>query len=320
MGYGQALGYCIQFRPYAGKDAVFTEYGDIGLGLGAAVVAHLLKMLPPHPGSNYHAVMDNFFTSTKLIRYLQLKSIAATGTVRLCGMENPPLKDVKMMEKEARGASDVAVDANINMAAVRWKDNKIVNVLSTFAGKEPVQKVKRYSQEAKKRIDIPQPKVVHVYNRYIAGVDRLDQNLEAYMINLRSKKWWWPLFRFCIDVAINNAYQLYRIRQLNEGESRMDALEFRREIVETYYKNYKTKNDSVALYPKSATKNHVRIWPKKITIGLGKERKDAALKMDVEALPNFSALNVMLDCILSVLKVFILNKRLDFLQIHGVVY
>ena len=61
-------------------------------------------------------------------------------------------------------------------------------------------------------------------------------------------------------------------------------------------------------------------WPKKITIGLGKERKDAALKMDVEALPNFSALNVMLNCILSVLKVFILNKRLDFLQIHGVVY
>ena len=253
------LGYCIQFRPYAGKDAAFTEYGDIGLGLGAAVVAHLLKMLPPHPGSNYHAVMDNFFTSTKLIRYLQLKSISATGTVRLCRMENPPLKDVKMMEKEARGASDVAVDANINMAAVRWKDNKVVNVLSTFAGKDPVQKVKRYSQEAKKRIDIPQPKVVHVYNRYMGGVDRLDQNLAAYMINLRSKKWWWPLFRFCIDVAINNAYQLYRIKQLNEGESRMDALEFRRVIVETYYKNYKTKNDSVALYPKSATKNHVRM-------------------------------------------------------------
>ena len=64
------LGYCIQFHPYAGKDATFTEHEDIGLGLGAAVVAHLLKMLPPHPGSNYHAVMDNFFTSTKLIWYL----------------------------------------------------------------------------------------------------------------------------------------------------------------------------------------------------------------------------------------------------------
>ena len=71
--------------------------------------------------------------------------------MRLCRIENPPLKNVKMMEKEARCASDVAVDANINMTAVRWKDNKIVNVLSTFAGKDPVQKVKRYSQESKKK-------------------------------------------------------------------------------------------------------------------------------------------------------------------------
>ena len=183
------LGYCIQFCSHAGKDAAFTEYGAIGLGLGAAVMAHLLKMLPPHPGSNYQAMMDNFFTSTKLMRYLQLKSIAATGTVRLCRIENPSLKDVKIMEQEARGASDVAVDANTNMAAVCWKENKIVNVLSTFAGKDPVQKIQRYSQEAKKRIDIAQTKVVHVYNRYLSHADRLDQNLAAYMINLGRKKW-----------------------------------------------------------------------------------------------------------------------------------
>ena len=152
-------------------------------------------------------------------------------------MENSPLKDVKMMEKEVRGAGDVAVDANINMAAVRWKNNKIVNVLCTFASKDPVQKVKQYSQEAKKRIDIPQPKVVHACNRYMGDVGGLDENLAACTINLQSKKWWWPLFRFCLDVAIDNAYQLYRIRQLNEGESRMDAVEFRRVIVEleTYY-------------------------------------------------------------------------------------
>ena len=93
----------------------------------------------------------------------------------------------------------------------------------------------------------------------MGDVGRLDQNLAAYMINLRSKKWWRPLFRFCIDVAIKNAYQLYRIKQLNEGESRMDALEFCRVIVETYYKNHKTKIDSVALHPKSTTKNYVRI-------------------------------------------------------------
>ena len=35
------LGYCVQFRPCAGKDT----YADIGLGLGASVVAHLVNTL-----------------------------------------------------------------------------------------------------------------------------------------------------------------------------------------------------------------------------------------------------------------------------------
>jgi len=61
------------------------------------------------------------------------------------------------------------------------------------------------------------------------------------MIHLRTKKWWWPLIRLCIDVAINNAFQLYRMRQLNEGENRTDYLEFRKVIFETYRKNYTTK-------------------------------------------------------------------------------
>ena len=37
----------------------------------------------------------------------------------------------------------------------------------------------------------------------------MDQNTSAYMINLRTKKLWWPLFRFVVDVAVNNAYQIY---------------------------------------------------------------------------------------------------------------
>ena len=74
--------------------------------------------------------MDNFFTSTGLLRYLREQSIAATGTVRTCRMENPPLKSVEMSKTE-RGSSDVAVQTSSNIAAIRWKGNKVVNVLST---------------------------------------------------------------------------------------------------------------------------------------------------------------------------------------------
>ena len=40
------LTYCIQFRPYAGKDGGLNEYVDVGLGLGGAVVASLTQVLP----------------------------------------------------------------------------------------------------------------------------------------------------------------------------------------------------------------------------------------------------------------------------------
>ena len=231
------LGYCIQFRTYSGKDTQLSEYGDTGLGLGAAVVAKLVQSLfsQEESGSNYHVVMNNFFTSPGLLRHLREKSIAATGTVRTCRMENPPLKSIEEVNKLERGASDVSVQTKSNIAAIRWKDNKVVNVLSTFVGKNSQKMEKRYSQKEKKSITVPQPNVINVYNRYMGGVDRMDQNISCYMVHLRSKKWWWPLFRFCIDLAANNAFQLYKLHKLDAGETRMDVLCFRRAIVESYY-------------------------------------------------------------------------------------
>ena len=112
-------------------------------------------------------------------------------------MGNPPLKSVKKVEKSLRDSSVVATEMSSDISAVRWKDNKVVNVLSTFAGKEPQKNVKRYSQKEKKKVNVLQSNVVNVYNRFMSGVDRMDQNISTYMINLRSKKWWWPLFRLC---------------------------------------------------------------------------------------------------------------------------
>ena len=40
------LGYCIQFRPYVGKDSILQEYENIGPGLVALIVANLVSKLP----------------------------------------------------------------------------------------------------------------------------------------------------------------------------------------------------------------------------------------------------------------------------------
>ena len=98
MCYGNTIGL---FCPYAGKDTILQEHVDIGLGLSASVIAHLVNTLPNFDDSNYHIVMDNFFKSPELLQHLSLKQIAATGTVRANRMENAPLQDLGKMAKES---------------------------------------------------------------------------------------------------------------------------------------------------------------------------------------------------------------------------
>ena len=90
-----------------------------------------------------------------------------------------------------------------------------------------------YFKEQGGRVEIDQPNVFSFYNKTIGGVDRMDQNISAYMINICSI--WWPLFRFCVNLAVNNAFQLYRLQPLNKGQKRLDLLGFRREIVQVYH-------------------------------------------------------------------------------------
>ena len=184
----------------------------------------LLSKLPTFPGSNYHAVMDNFFTGQKLLRLLKENGIAATGTVRANRMENEPLQAVDEMQKFARGSSDVVNDKESNVTLVRWKDNKVVTVASTLNGKEPIKIACRYIKNKGGRVKIDQANAIFVYIQTMGGVDRMDQNIAAYMINIRNKKWWWPLFRFCDDLAVNNGFQLYRLQPLQQGPKLLDLL------------------------------------------------------------------------------------------------
>ena len=193
------LGYTIQFYPYAGKD----ENYDSNLGLGGSVVATLAEKLPSQVGSNYHIIMDNFFTSPNLLRILKAKGIAATGTVGINRVESARLRPIKKMEKLERGASDVATDKNRNLTLVRWRGNKVVTVAPTFVGKMPLRKTHRYVKAQYGRAETDQPQSIFLYNKGMRGVDCLDQNISSYMIGNRSKKWWWAVCRVFLDLSAN---------------------------------------------------------------------------------------------------------------------
>ena len=41
-------------------------------------------------------------------------------------------------------------------------------------------------------------------------IDRMDQNTAKYRVGVRSKKLWWPVFVFCVEAGIHNAWQIYQ--------------------------------------------------------------------------------------------------------------
>lgn len=115
------------------------------------------------------------------------------------------------------------------MIFTRWMDNSIVTMASTCYGIEPISQVKRYSKKEKKYLNCPRPNIVAKYNNFMGGTDQMDENIARYRISIRSKKWWWSIFTWLLEVSIVNAWTTQRKTGLNKTK-----LEFRREIVQVY--------------------------------------------------------------------------------------
>lgn len=222
-----ALGYVLQFEPYQGAKGHQTH--DPGfLGMGGAVVMDLLSELQKDDA--YHLTFDNLFTSLKLVDRLTDMGISCTGTIRANRIEDCPVKNVKDMGKTQRGNYDKRYDAHKGLIVVRWNDNNIVNVVSNCHGVEPLQQATRWSKQAKARVRLPQPYLIKHYNQTMGGVDRMDQNVEKYRISIRSKKWWWPVFMYCIDLAVQQTWHIYRATDAGLRQP-LDLLGVRRALV-----------------------------------------------------------------------------------------
>lgn len=74
-------GYVVKFEPYQGAKTTGPQRSTpTTWGLGEYVVLNLLDVLPK--GISYHVFFDNFFTSTRLVKFLADNNIRASGTLR----------------------------------------------------------------------------------------------------------------------------------------------------------------------------------------------------------------------------------------------
>ena len=82
--------------------------------------------------------------------------------------------------------------------------------------------------KGKGKVSVDQPKVISEYNKGMGGVDLLDMLLGSYRPNLRSKKWWWPLFANALNIAVVAAFKIHQkvcVDQLSHLDFRIEVAE-----------------------------------------------------------------------------------------------
>ena len=225
------LRYLIQCEPHQGASGTY----DKELGVETSVVLDLISKLPV--GVPFKIYVDRFFSSVKLAEILKSKGIGYTGTIKSNRTEKAPLIDPNEMAKSARGSFDFCLEQGEGILLATWNDNTVVSLVSTVDPVMPVTKATRWIAKEKQKKQVDQSFTVSQSNRYMGGVDRMDQNIDNYRMGVRSKKWWWFVFAFAVDASLHNAWQLYRKADNN---CPLDYFAFTRRIVQFYLHKYGT--------------------------------------------------------------------------------
>ena len=84
-----------------------------------------------------------------LIRELKKEGIHSLGVVKKKKLMGYCLKEAKDLKKEGRGAMDSKVSKEKNICVVRWFDNSVVTLVSSFVGVEPIDHVRQWNAAAK---------------------------------------------------------------------------------------------------------------------------------------------------------------------------
>ena len=117
---------------------------------------------------------------------------------------------------------------------VAWRDNKVVTLASNSVGIEPAGCTSRWRREKRQRITINQPIIINavfITTLWVALTEQI--RLSAYRITMRTKKSWWPLFAYTLDLVIQNGWLLY-CKTRSWLQRQLDLLAFRRDVVRVY--------------------------------------------------------------------------------------
>ncbi|XP_068208588.1 piggyBac transposable element-derived protein 3-like [Palaemon carinicauda] len=185
---------------------------------------------------------DNYFTSIGLAKYLRSKyGCRYVGTARENRVGHPPLKSVKEMSKKTTQRGTLNYVSSDGILVARWKDNSVVTILSTDVGVNPMGTVERYDRAQKKKVPIPCPSAIQMYNNRMGGIDKSDMLTHLYKTPFRAKRYYMRLFAYLLDLIICNAWILYKRDCLALQTNPKPLKDFRLDI-SNWLRSFKTSN------------------------------------------------------------------------------
>ena len=209
--------------------------------------SRILFMFEQLKNKNHSVYMDNLYMSATFAR----NSIRLQNKVKIHGVTRTDNRGIpscvmqtliqnSKLADEQRNTVKVAVlkgDSSIkDLVAISFYDSKPVYFLSSVIPEVKWSTVhkKVYSKVLDKKISLKflRPNFVDDYNQDMNSVDRADQLRTNYNVGkgLRQRKWWWSIFLWGIDVAIVNAYLLYKAWHEMHGLKPMTHYYFREKI------------------------------------------------------------------------------------------
>ena len=176
-------------------------------GFSGAVVK---KLMEPYLNNNHRLFTDNYYTSPALAHFLLQNQTDLCGTVRGNRKLWPKFEKIPKGTRTLKHTDD--------MLAIRFNDNKNVNVLTTFHQGLMVrtEKVDRKTGE-----HIYKPDAVLDYNLHMRMVDKSDMQVAATECARRSTKWYKKLFFHLVDVSMLNAYNMWMTNSGNKTSLRL---------------------------------------------------------------------------------------------------
>jgi len=203
--------------------------------------------------SNHSLIIDNYYTSIRLMNILAEKYVWITGTINFSKVEKDKYQEC-CKEKYGKVKPKYTLfdtDKNFNITRIINNNKKkecylISNEFYKWIDKTNTQREKVKKKRCKQyteydsdyipiedKDDVEQKTKIleqhEIYNLKRCGVDVFNRMISNYKNEHATNKWWKVLFYYNIDVCLINAYILYKIVKKDE---KISHKEFRIKVAE----------------------------------------------------------------------------------------